>query len=512
MNAPPPRVIEKFNPATGEKIADYPISSTDDVHAAVARARTASKTWGKLSVEERLARLGVLRDIFEKDGEAFAKRISLDTGKPYVESLIHEVLSVPLFIDYYTKIGPKLLGPQKKRTPILFPMKKSYITHFPMGVIGVISPWNFPFRLSMAPIVSALIGGNTVVFKPSEVTPETGELIREIFDRANLGLGVVEVCQGDGATGAALCEADVDKLFFTGSVATGRKVMAAAAKKPIPVELELGGKDAHIILADADLDRAAKATAWAALSNCGQMCTSAERIIVEEAIYEPFMRKLEAAVRAVAVGAPSEHADMGPMVFAPQLDTVKSHLEDAVEKGAKIVVGGNQIERDGQWFEPTLLTDITTDMLIWREETFGPVVPVTVARDAEHAIELANDHQFGLSGAIWTEDRDRGFELAQRMACGSVMVNDAITITGNPQLPFGGVKNSGIGRYHGEEGLLTFVHTRAVMVDQGLFSTEPYWFPYKTKYPPFVGTFKAVLRNHVPKLALLTTKLRNISK
>lgn len=506
------RFIEKFSPATGEKIADYHISTPEEVQAAVGRAREAFGAWSALTVKERIARLQAVREVCVSDGEAIAKRISLDTGKPYAEALMHEVIAIPLFIDHYKKLAPKVLGRHKEKTPILFPGKTSYLSYFPMGVVGVISPWNFPFRLSMAPVISALIAGNTVVLKPSEITPETGEAMREIFERANLGRGVVEVCQGDGVTGAALCDAQIDKIFFTGSVATGRKVAAAAAKKPIPVELELGGKDAHIILHDADLDRAARATAWAGLMNCGQMCTSAERIIVEAAVYDAFLPKLEEAVRRVRVGSPEEHADMGPMAFPPQIETVEAHLADAVEKGAKVVVGGKRIEREGQWFEPTLITDVTTDMEIWREETFGPVVPVIKARDAEHAIELCNDHQYGLSGAIWTEDRDRGLDLACRMECGQVMVNDAIQITGNPALPFGGVKNSGIGRYHGREGLLTFVHTRAVMVDHGIFRLEPYWFPYRRKYPGFASAFRALMSGNVPRAFYEVTKLRKLSE
>lgn len=512
MNAPASGVIEKFSPATGEKIADYHICTPDEVDAAVARAREAFGAWSALTIKERIARLQAVREICKKDGEEIAKRISLDTGKPYAEALMHEVIAVPMFIDHYEKIAEDVLGRHKEKTPILFPAKTSYISYFPMGVIAVIAPWNFPFRLSMAPILSALIAGNTVVLKPSEVTPETGEVIREVFERANLGRGVVEICQGDGSTGAALSNADVDKIFFTGSVATGRKVMAAAAKKPIPVELELGGKDAHIILADADLDRAARATAWAALMNCGQMCTSAERIIVEESVFDAFLPKLEEAVRRVRVGSPEEHADMGPMVFPPQIETVEAHVADARKKGAKVIVGGSRIDREGQWFEPTLLTEITTDMDIWVEETFGPVVPVIKARDAMHAIELCNEHQYGLSGAIWTEDRDRGLDLACRMECGSVMVNDAIQITGNPALPFGGVKNSGIGRYHGREGLLTFVHTRAVMVDWGVFKREAFWFPYRRKFPGFRSAFHALLSGNIPKAFLEITKLRKLTK
>ena len=241
----------------------------------------------------------------------------------------------------------------------------------------------------MVPTVSALIAGNTVVLKPSEVTPLTGEIMDEIFRRIGLPRGVVEVIQGEGSTGAALCEADVDKLFFTGSVATGRKVMAAAAKKPIPVELELGGKDAMIVCADANLERAARAAVWGGLVNCGQMCISVERIFVEDAVHDRFVTLLEREVDKVRVGGPDEHADMGPMTFPRQLETVERHLRGAIAAGAKVLRGGKRLDRPGQFFAPTLITEVTTDMEIYREETFGPVLPVVRVKDADEAVRLS---------------------------------------------------------------------------------------------------------------------------
>lgn len=511
MSAPTERVIEKFNPATGDKIADYHITTPDEVRAAVLAAREAAPRWAALSVDERMHRLQRIRDICVDEQDALARRISLDTGKPYAEAIMTEISAVPLFLDYYKKEAPKVLSRQKVKTPILFPGQVSWMTYFPMGVIAVISPWNFPFRLAVLPTLSALIAGNTVVLKPSEVTPETGELMRELFERANLGRGVVTVCQGDGTTGAALCEADVDKIFFTGSVATGRKVMAAAAKRPIPVELELGGKDAFIVCHDANLERAAKAATWGGLTNCGQMCTSVERVIVVESVYDEFVKKLEDRVKQVRVGPPEEHADMGPMTFPNQLGTVTSHVEDAKAKGARIVFGGGRIDQPGQWFAPTILTDITTDMDIWREETFGPVIPIIKVRDEDEAIRLCNEHQYGLTASVWTEDRTRGLELACRIEAGQVMVNNVNQITGNPALPFGGVKNSGIGRYHGAEGLLTFCHARAVMVDHGLFKNEFNWYPYRRKYPILLNALKALFKGNIPKAFIDITRLRKLS-
>jgi acyl-CoA reductase-like NAD-dependent aldehyde dehydrogenase len=492
--------FEKRSPVTGERLAEYHVSSEAEVRAAVARARSAFGSWKQTSLERRLELLLRIKEVVKTHGEEYARRISEDTGKPYVDSLLTELMSVPLFLDYYKGEAPKILARKKVPGSILFPGKTSYVEHFPIGVIAIISPWNFPFQLSVVPIVSALIAGNTAVLKPSEVTPITGEIIREIFQRIGLPTGVLEVVQGDGGTGAALCDADVDKIFFTGSVATGRKVMAAAAKKPIPVELELGGKDAFIVCADANLERAAKACAWGGLVNCGQMCTSVERIFVEAKVHDRFVELLAREVEKVTVGGPDEHADMGPMTFPRQIDTVERHVRDAIEKGAKILIGGRRLERPGQFYAPTLLTEVHTDMEIYREETFGPVLPVVKVESADEALRLANEHQYGLVGSVWTSDVKKGLAIASKMECGQVCVNDVVVSVGNPKLPFGGIKNSGFGRYHGPEGLLAFSHQKAIMVDRGYLATEPFWFPYKNKYDAMKDVFHGLLGGSVPKV------------
>ncbi len=506
------RVIEKTSPVTGELLGTFRISTKEDVDAAVARARAAFPAWRDTSVRDRLKMLSRIKDVVRTHGEEYARRISEDTGKPLVDSLLTELMSIPLFIDHYRKTAPKVLARKKVATPILFPGKKSYLEHFPMGVVAVISPWNFPFQLSMVPVVSALVAGNTVVLKPSEVTPITGEIIDEIFRRIGLPRGVVEVVQGDGSTGAALSEADVDKIFFTGSVATGRRVMAAAAKKPIPVELELGGKDAMIICADANLERAARAAIWGGLVNCGQMCVSVERILVEDAVYDRFVTVLTREIDKVRVGGPEEHADMGPLTFGRQLETIERHVKSAIDSGARLVRGGSRLDRPGQFYAPTLIADVKPDSELYREETFGPVLPVTRVRDAEEAIRLANDHQYGLTGSVWTSDLDKGLELASRMECGQVMVNDLVAIVGNPALPFGGVKNSGFGRYHGDEGLLSFTHAKAIMVDRGKLRAEPFWFPYRDKYDAMAMAFHGLLSGNLPKALVALTKLRKIAE
>jgi acyl-CoA reductase-like NAD-dependent aldehyde dehydrogenase len=497
--APRANVIVKKSPVTGEKLGEFPIVDRAGVEAAVARARSAFGSWKQTKVEERIAMLMRLKEVLRAHRDEYAQKISEDTGKPLVDSVMTELLVVPAFLDHYAKTAPGLLARKKLPSSILFPGKAAYQEHFPMGVIAVISPWNFPFQLAVVPALSALIAGNTVVIKPSEVTPITGEIIREVFQRIGLPKGVVEVVQGDGSTGAALSECEVDKIFFTGSVATGRRVMAAAAKRPIPVELELGGKDAMIVCADANLERAARGAAWGGLVNCGQMCTSVERIFVEAPVYDRFVALLLDEVKKVKVGGPDENADMGPMTFPKQIETVQRHIEDAVKKGATILFGGKRMERPGQFHEPTIVTDVRPDMEIYAEESFGPVLPVVKVKDLEEAVRMANDHQYGLNGSVWTKDVQKGLAIASRLECGQVTVNDVVTSVGNPGLPFGGVKNSGFGRYHGAEGILSFTHTKAIMADRGLLGAEPFWFPYGAKYDSLKNAFDGLASNNLPK-------------
>ncbi len=488
------RSIVKHSPVSGERLGEFPMADAAAVEQAVCRARAAFPGWRALGLERRLEALERLRPVILEHGEDYARRISDDTGKPLVDSLLTELMAIPLFVSHYRKLAPKLLERQKVATPMVFPGKKSYLEYFPMGVIGIIAPWNFPFQLSMVPMISALIGGNTVVLKPSEVTPLTGELVRELFAAIDLAEGVVEVVQGDGATGAALVAADIDKVFFTGSVATGRKVMAAAAEKPIPVELELGGKDAMIVLADAHLERAARAAVWGGLMNAGQMCTSVERILVEDAVHDRFVELLQREVDRVRLGGPEDDADMGPITFTPQLETIAAHIAQAREAGARVLTGGGRREGPGQFFQPTVLAGVTPEMDIYRHETFGPVLPVIRVADADEAVRLANDHIYGLTGSVFSGDARRGLEIASRLECGQVMVNDLVVSVGNPALPFGGVKASGFGRYHGAEGLLAFMHQKAIMVDKGKNRDEPFWFPYRGKYADVLAAFQLLLR------------------
>ncbi len=490
---PDDQVFEKYSPVDGSLKGRYPISTSEEVEAAVSRARKAFAGWRDMGLARRMEYLKEVHRIIRREGERYAQIISEDTGKPLVDSLLTELMSIPLFIDYYEKEAPKALKRRRLKPQLLFPGKASYVEYAPKGVIGIISPWNFPFQLSVIPVISALIGGNTVVLKPSEVTPMTGELIRELFEEAGFPKGVVEVVQGDGSTGAALTNADIDMVFFTGSVETGKKVMAAAAEKPIPVELELGGKDAMIVLEDANLERAARGAVWGGFINCGQMCISVERLFVVDEVYDEFVDMVKKEVEALRVGAPGDGSDMGPMTFGKQIDVVKAHLEDARAKGATIAVGGEEREGPGQFFEPTLILDVSTDMEIYKEETFGPVLPVIRVRDEAEALAKTNDHKYGLTASVWTGDKKRGMALASRIEAGQVSINDLVQSVGNPALPFGGVKKSGFGRYHGHEGLYSFMNQKAIMATPDLLDVEPFWFPYATKYPKILDTFEKLL-------------------
>ena len=365
-----------------------------------------------------------------------------------------------------------------------------------MGVIGIIAPWNFPFHLAAFPAISALIAGNAVVVKPSEITPDAGELLRELFAAVGLEGTVAHVVQGDGAVGAALCRADVDKLFFTGSLATGRKVMAAAAERPIPVELELGGKDAMIICEDAPLERAARACVWGGVMNAGQMCVSVERVLVADAVHDRFVALVDEELARVRMGSSGED-DIGPMVTADQRAIVERHVDDARALGATVVRGGSRPALEGCFYAPTLITGVTEAMEIYREETFGPVLPVIRVADEDEAVRLANDHKYGLTASVWTRSARRGLALASRVEAGHVNVNDLVASVGNPALPFGGVKASGFGRYHGDEGLLTFCHQRAIMAQRAWMPREPYWFPYRGKYAEALPIFRALLRRRL---------------
>ncbi len=469
-------VMETYDPRTNTLLAVVPDTDADGVRAAVARARSASTGWAAQSFAARAAHLLAVRDRLLERAEQLVEIICAETGKQRAEAVTTELMAVCETIDWYARHGGRLLR-SRSVAPGTMAHKSARVRYEPLGVVGVISPWNYPFTLSMTPLVTALLAGNAVVLKPSEVTPTVGLAIGELFEHDQWG-DIVQVVTGGGATGEALVRSGVDKVVFTGSVRTGKRVMAAAADSLTPVVLELGGKDPMIVCADADLDRAARGAVWGAFQNSGQTCMSVERVYVERSVADAFIDRVIVETGNIRQDDGSTGGgDIGSMTFGPQLDIVEQHLADAVDKGARIIVGGRRQERDGLWFDPTVLVDVDHSMDVMTEETFGPVLAIMVVDDAEEALRRANDSRYGLNSSVWTTDRQLGESLANRLHAGNVCINDCIVSYAVTGLPFGGVKESGIGRVHGPEGLREFVQTKSILSSRITGPRELWWFP-----------------------------------
>jgi acyl-CoA reductase-like NAD-dependent aldehyde dehydrogenase len=474
--------IVSFDPATGEEVGRAPAASAAEVSAAVGRAREAQKAWGALSYEERARVIMRARRVVLDELEEIALLISRETGKPVAEAVSMELAPTLDLMQFFARRTRRLLRPEKIDIGQYGLMgRTSRIVYRPLGVVGVISPWNFPWATPLDEVVMALMAGNSVVVKPSELTPLTGLKIADVFGRAGLAAGLLEVVTGGGATGAALVEAGVDKIMFTGSVATGKRVAESAAKTLTPVVLELGGKDPMIVLEDADVETAAAAALWGAFSNSGQACASVERCYVHETIAARFVESVVEKTRALRqnIGT-ADGTDVGAMSNENQLALVESHVREAVERGARALTGGRRAEglRPGLFYEPTVLTGVDHTMTVMREETFGPVLPVMTFRTDEEAVGLANDSPFGLTASVWTKNVGRGRRMAERLEAGTVMVNEVLYTHGIAQTPWGGVKQSGLGRTHGRLGLLELVTPRHVHVNRIARLRDLWWFNY----------------------------------
>jgi acyl-CoA reductase-like NAD-dependent aldehyde dehydrogenase len=474
------RILRLRNPATLDLIGEIEVQTHQDVRAAVERARKAQPSWASLRFEERARYLKRAVAILLERQDEFLDVILQETGKPRAEALAVEIFAACDALSFYAKRAKRILA--DRRMPVhLLKMKKLRISYRPLGVVGIITPWNFPFILSLNPTAQALMAGNTVVLKPSEVTPFSGRLVEELFSAAGLPEGVLNLVQGDGETGAALVEAGVNKISFTGSVRTGRKVGEVCGRNLVPCTLELGGKDPMIVCADADLERAANGAVFGAFSNAGQVCVSTERAYVVEAVADDFERKVVEKTARLRQGADGEF-DVGPMIFSNQLAVVERHIADAVGKGAKVLAGGRRNPGyPGYFYEPTVLTNVSHEMEIMQEETFGPVLPIMRVRDEEEALRLANDSSYGLNANVWTRDKRRGERLAKALESGSAVVNDCMLTYGIAESPFGGVKESGIGQVNGEIGLRSFCHAQSILIDRFGAKSEILWYPYTTK-------------------------------
>jgi len=450
------------------------------VRDAVARARAAQAAWGALSLRQRVRKMRALRGLLVRRMDDVIDVVRQETAKPAVEALGHEVMIVAGLIRAYEKRAPRVLRPKRVGTGILV-NKGATKVYEPFGVVGVISPWNFPFSMPGIPTVAALFAGNAVVIKPSEVTPRTGAMLAELAREAIPDHPeIVQVVQGAGDAGAALVRSGVGKLAFIGSPGTGRKILAGAAETLTPVVMELGANDVSIVCEDADLDRAAAGVVWGAISNAGQVCMSVERALVPERIYDRFATAVQREMERLRVGGDGEY-DVGRLIFPPQQAIIQGTVDDAVARGARVVLGGRMAGGDGLAYAPTLIVDATPEMALNTHETFGPVLPLVRVKDEEEALRIANAGPYGLNASVWTRSRSKGRKMAKRLQAGMVMVNDVLINFGIPELPYGGVKQSGFGRMMGDEGLLEFSQVKAIADTRVALRRELFWFPYRPK-------------------------------
>lgn len=479
------------NPATGEEVGRVKVSDASAVNDTVSKSRKALEIWRKTPFSERRRIVMRAREVILAEMDEIASLISDEMGKPVAEALSAEIAPVLDLMQYFAKNSEKMLWPQKRGIGIFGWMgRTSKIVYKPMGVVAIIPAWNFPFSIPLGEIVMALMAGNTVILKPSELTPLTGDKIGEIFHIAQLPKDVLQVVHGAGETGAALVDAAPNKIMFTGSVATGKKIAEAAAKNLISVVLELGGKDPMIVFADADLDKASSAAVWGAFTNSGQACSSVERLYVHESISKKFTNLVVEKTKRLRQGPGSNSAnDIGSMSSERQTRIVEDHVEAFREEGAEILTGGKR--KEGIFYEPTVISGAKNSMRPMKEETFGPTLPIAVFKTEDEAIELANDTEFGLTASVWTSDLSKGKRVAGKILAGSVMVNEVLYTHGIGQTPWGGFKNSGYGRTHGKEGLMELVAPQHLHVNRFTFTPDLWWFGYSSNA---IDTFKTMAR------------------
>jgi len=494
-----------YNPATGEKIGETPLNTVEELKEAVARAKSAQIKWGSFSFDKRRDCLLKMRDYISSNADRFSETIAKDSGKTIFDALSTEVMPSVLAVNYYAKNAKRILK-RKRLKPgnILLSNKISYIDRVPYGVIGIISPWNYPFGIPVHEVAMALIAGNGVVLKAASQTQEVARLIEESVNASGLPDGLFRLLNIPGnIAGDAFIESGIDKLFFTGSVPVGKKLMKKASEKLLPISLELGGNDAMIVLEDADIYRAASGALWAGLSNSGQSCAGVERIYVHEKIYTKFVDELKRQGAALRQGpGTSFDVEIGAMTTVNQLKTVESHLEDAISKGG-IATPLGSVKGDvskGQFHTPYLVENVSGDMIMMQEETFGPLLGIQKFSTYDEAVALANNSNLGLTASVWTTDRKKGHALASRIEAGTITINDHLMSHGLAETPWGGFKESGYGRTHGSVGLEAMTQPRCVVDDilPGV-KRNMWWYPHGKKvYDGLKGGLELLYGDSIP--------------
>ena len=499
--------IISYNPATGEEVGRVLVTSADEVKAAVERSRIAFQNWKKTSFNERAAYIRKAREVILSQMDEIAHLISAESGKPFGEAISMEIAPVLDLMQYFARNTEKLLRPAKIGIGLYALLgRSSKIVYHPLGVIGIIPAWNYPFSIPLGEAVMALMAGNTVVIKPSELTSLVGLKIGEIFEKVNLPTNCVSVVTGAGLTGAALVAAAPDKIMFTGSVATGKKIAAAAAENLISCVFELGGKDPMIVFDDANLDLASSAAVWGAFCNSGQSCSSVERLYVHESVAAELTRKIVGKTRALKQDTgDKETTSVSAMSSERQIAIVEDHVEDFRAAGANIETGGRRNPNlEGLFYEPTVITNANNDMRAMQEETFGPTLPIATFTTEEEAIRLANDSEFGLTASVWTGNKIKGERIAKQIEAGTVCVNEVLYTHGIGQTPWGGFKNSGRGRTHGREGLMELVQPQHIHTNHLALLPNAWWMPYSVNA---VATFREMARKFASGSLIKTTML-----
>ena len=476
------QVTKSLNPATFELIGTVPITTEGQLPGMVARARRAAGVWGATPFPDRARALARLRDLILERSGPLAETVSSGMGKPLVEALAFDIAMVVEHLEDYVAHAADYLAEQPVSLPAgSSPHKRALVRCAPRGVVAVISPWNFPFELAMTPAVAALAAGNAVILKPTSAVPLVGEAIERLFNDAFKDWpGLAQVVHGPGKLGTVLATGEgIDFVVFTGSSAVGRKLQADLAPLLRPALLELGGCDPMIVCADANVERAANAAVYGRFCNNGQVCAAVKRVYVHLEVAKPFIEKVVAHTRALKLGPCTDPAsDLGPLANDRSIGTLRTLLHDALDKGAKLETGGFPAIQAGFYWPPTVLSNVDHSMRIMKEEAFGPILPIQIVMDDDEAIELANDNEFGLDAYVFSADLVRAGHIADRLQAGSVDINEVIVNYVIRDLPFGGIKQSGINRYHGPGGLRLFTEPKSMVIDDGACDTEPGWFPH----------------------------------